>query len=74
MSFIDPLEAIMKETSSDFPPVEEFMENLKGFMEKTKTYVDAENEEADAEIEKSEQELEKMRKLIHLIEDYQAEL
>ncbi|TMS02139.1 hypothetical protein E3U43_007679 [Larimichthys crocea] len=30
MSFIDPLEAIMKETSSDFPPVEEFIGKPQG--------------------------------------------
>ncbi|KAI3375808.1 hypothetical protein L3Q82_004090 [Scortum barcoo] len=73
MILMDPLMALLKKASPDFPPLEEFLENIKGFMEKTKTFIDGETDETDARIEEMEEKLGKFKKLIKFLEEQQAE-
>ncbi|XP_078132529.1 uncharacterized protein LOC144534467 [Sander vitreus] len=78
MSTMEPMMAFVKRISKDlpgdFPPMDGFLENIKGFMEKINTYVVRQSVEMDAKIAKLEKDMGNAEKVIKALEGYRAEL
>ena len=63
-----------EESPEDFPPLEGFLEHMKGLLDENWTFVDGKNREIDAETARIEQEQGEMMKIIKCLENHKIEL